>query len=156
MDHLRPPQWRSGVSPTVSRFSVRIGPMRRSTIFVCVVAAGYLLVVCLVVFGLAPTSMAVADFVASAGIALPHPAGWNLAVFTNGGSPALHITVTGVLAIFGYGALVGGCGFFAGEYQDAKAALGRESAGGGRAESASGSVPRAELLGPTTEGEGFS
>lgn len=129
--------------------------MRRSTVFACVAAAGYLLAVCLMVFGMAPTSMAVADFAASAGIALPHPSGWNLAVFTNGGSPALHITLTGVIAVFGYGALFCGVGFYIGEHQDAKAVLAQEQTGGGRAESAPRSASRAESLVPTTEGEGF-
>lgn len=129
--------------------------MRRSTIVPCVAVAGYLLLVCLAVFVVAPASVAVADFVASAGLALPRPSGWNLAVFDNGGSPALHITVTGLVAIFGYGALVAGCAFYLGEHRDIKVSLDDGQASGRRAEPAPRPTSRAEAFTPTTEGDGF-
>lgn len=95
--------------------------MRRSTIFSSVAVAAYLVVVYLAVFIAAPASLAVADFVASCGIAIPHPSGWNRAMFGNSGAPVLYITVTGFVAILGYGLVIAGCAFYFGEHQDVRA-----------------------------------
>lgn len=95
--------------------------MRRSTIFSGVALAVYLAVVYLAVFIAAPASLAVADFVASCGIAIPHPSGWNRAIFGNAGVQVLYITVTGLVAILGYGLVIAGCAFYFGEHQDVRA-----------------------------------
>lgn len=128
--------------------------MRRSTIFPCAAIAGYLVLVWLAVFVVAPHSVATSDFVASSGVALPHPSGWNLPVFGNAGSPALHITVTGLIAIFGYGALIAGCVYYLGEHRDVAMQPDGAQVSGRRAES----VPRAatgDVLTATTEGDGL-
>lgn len=95
--------------------------MRRSTIFSGVAVAVYLAAVYLAVFIVAPASLMVADFVANCGIAIPHPSGWNRAMFGNTGAPVLYITVTGVVAIAGYGSIIAGCAFYLGEHQDVRA-----------------------------------
>lgn len=95
--------------------------MRRSTIFSCLAAAVYLAAVYLAVFIVAPANVMAADFVAGCGIAIPHPSGWNRAIFDNSGTPVLHITVTALVAIVGYGAIVAGCAFYFGEHEDARA-----------------------------------
>lgn len=129
--------------------------MRRSTIFPCVAVTGYLVLVWLAVFVVAPYSVATADFVASTGIALPHPSGWNLGVFGNSGSPALHITVTGLVAIFGYGALIAGCAYYVGEHRDVGMQPDGGQVGGRRAESAPRAATGGEVLTTRTEGDGL-
>lgn len=95
--------------------------VRRSTIFSGMAVVAYLAVVYLLVFIAAPVSLAVADFVASCGIAIPHPSGWNRAMFGNSGAPVLYVTLTGLVAILGYGLVIAGCAFYFGEHQDVRA-----------------------------------
>lgn len=127
--------------------------MRRSTIFSCLAVAAYLAVVYLGVFVAAPMSLTVADFVATVGVAIPHPSGWNFALFDNAGSPALHVTMTGLLALAGYGAVIAGCAFYVGEHEDVRAQ--REPApapdAGRRASSSASPVSRNT---PMMEGDG--
>ena len=127
--------------------------MRRSTIFSCLAIAAYLAVVYLAVFIAAPASLTVADFVATAGVAIPHPSGWNIALFDNAGSPTLHITLTGLLALAGYGGVIAGCAFYFGEHQDVRAQLDPAQAPdtGRRAASAVSPVSRNT---PMMEGDG--
>ncbi|MCV7286026.1 hypothetical protein H7J87_11860 [Mycolicibacterium wolinskyi] len=73
------------------------------------------------VFIVAPANLLVADFVATTGIAIPHPSGWNRAMFDNSGNPVLYMTATGLVALVGYGAVIAGCAFYIGEHQDARA-----------------------------------
>ncbi|MGB8402818.1 MAG: hypothetical protein WCE30_01940 [Mycobacterium sp.] len=127
--------------------------MRRSTIFACLAIAAYLAAVYLAVFIVAPASLAVADFVATTGVAIPHPSGWNMTLFDNAGSPALHITVTGLLALTGYGAVIAGCAFYFGEHEDVRSQLEQASVPetGRRASSSASPASRNT---PMMEGDG--
>lgn len=127
--------------------------MRRSTIFSCLAIAAYLAVVYLAVFIVAPASLAVADFLAVTGVAIPHPSGWNMTLFANAGSPALHVTLTALLAQTGYGAVIAGCAFYFGEHEDVRAQLEQVPvAETGRR--ASSSVSPASRNSPMMEGDG--
>lgn len=97
--------------------------MRRSTIYSALAVAIYLAAVYLAVFVAAPASLTVADFVASCGIAIPHPSGWNRAIFANSGAPTLYMSVTGCVALIGYGSIIAGCFFYLGEHEDVRAQL---------------------------------
>lgn len=97
--------------------------MRRSTIYSAIAVAIYLATVCLAVFVVAPVSVTVADFVASCGIAIPRPSGWNRAIFANTGTPALHVTFTGLVALIGYGSIIAGGAFYLGDHEDVRAQL---------------------------------
>lgn len=127
--------------------------MRRSTIFSCGAVAVYLAVMWVALFVVAPANVAVADFVATAGLAIPLPSGWNATLFDNGGSPALHVTLTGLLALAGYGAVIAGCAFYVGEHQDVRAEL-EHGALPGTGRGAHSSVSSTNRNAPMTEGEG--
>lgn len=124
--------------------------MRRSTIYCCLAAATYLAALYLAVFVVAPISLTTADIVATSGVAIPHPSSWNMSLFANAGRPILHITLTGLLAATGYGAVITGCAFYIGEHEDIRAQLTAAStAESGRRPAASTSP--ATLSTPTME-----